>query len=622
MSVGPVRVEAASLLAMGDRALHVDGDLTAARAWFGRAYEQAEEANEWQVMAAAALGLGGLWVHEHRSVADAASVEARQRTALSLLDPRSPLALRLRARLAAESDYRAARSDTILPIVEDARRSGDPVTLAEVLSLAHHCLLGPEHADLRLGLAEELMREGSRTHRPSDAVMGLLWRTVDLFLLGDPHAERSFAELAASAQAARNSAVDFARSAMRVMLSIRSGDLGEAERLAEQCAERGREAGDADHVGWYGAQMVAIRWYQGRIGEFVDVLSGIANSPTLSAIDNGFLAALAVAAASAGDHRMARGAVARLRDGDLGALSQSSSWLVAMNAVVEAAALLGDVDTAAQAYALLLPHARLPIMASLAAVCVGSTHHALGVASLTTGEFDQAIDHFRTALEQNTALGHWPAAAMSRFRLGQALTQCGEVRAGEAELVAAAREAAMLGMVLPAARRTAAVCTRTGRHWRIDLGSRSAVVDDSVGMGYLATLIANPAVEIPAIDLAEPRAGRSGSAAQAVLDEPALRQYRQRLRDLREEIDEADAMHDGERAARLRSDADWLADELQAATGLGGRTRQFADNPERARIAVGKAIRRALDRVGAADPVIGEQLRAAITTGMRCSYQP
>jgi hypothetical protein len=37
---------------------------------------------------------------------------------------------------------------------------------------------------------------------------------------------------------------------------------------------------------------------------------------------------------------------------------------------------------------------------------------------------------------------------------------------------------------------------------------------------------------------------------------------------------------------------------------------------------VGKAIRRALARITEADPVIGEHLRQAVHTGVRCSYWP
>ena len=336
-------------------------------------------------------------------------------------------------------------------MLEQARQTADPVALAEALSLAHHCLLGPDHAEMRLGLAEELMREGSRTGRPSDVSMGLLWRTVDLFMLGDPHAERYFTELCGSGRAHRHAAVGFVMSAMRVMLDIRSGRLAEAERLAVECAERGRAAGDADADGWYGAQLVAIRFYQGRIGELVATLTEFANSPAQSAIDNAFLAALAVAAARAGDRRRAHGALARICGEDLGRLPRSSSsWLVAITGVIEAAALLGNIPTAARAYDLLLPYARLPIVGSLGIVCFGSAHHPLGVASLTVGEPSQAVAHLRMAVRHNTALGHWPAATLSRHRLGQALAASGDLGSATAELTAAAREAELLVMALPA----------------------------------------------------------------------------------------------------------------------------------------------------------------------------
>jgi hypothetical protein len=37
---------------------------------------------------------------------------------------------------------------------------------------------------------------------------------------------------------------------------------------------------------------------------------------------------------------------------------------------------------------------------------------------------------------------------------------------------------------------------------------------------------------------------------------------------------------------------------------------------------VGKAIRRALSRIAGVDPVIGEELRASVQTGLRCCYRP
>ncbi len=142
-------------------------------------------------------------------------------------------------------------------------------------------------------------------------------------------------------------------------------------------------------------------------------------------------------------------------------------------------------------------------------------------------------------------------------------------------------------------------------------------------------LLANPGCEIPASELAA-GAGLSGTAkapgaalsAQPVLDEVAKREYKQRLSELDMRIDELEATKELERADAVRAERDWLIAELAAATGLGGRQRQFAGNEERARIAVGKAIRRALARITEADQVMGDELRACVQTGLRCCYRP
>ncbi|WP_308168144.1 hypothetical protein [Nonomuraea sp. NEAU-A123] len=611
-------------LLSGEHALYVEGSLRAARRWFDVAYQEAEQQGDMDGMARAALGLGGLWVHEHRTAAEAAVVRTRQRQALALVGPQSSLALRLRVRLAGEDDYRSGGQDRILAMVEEARRAGDPVALAEALSLAHHCVLGPEHGALRLALAQELIEEAQRTGRRGDLLMGLLWRTVDLVLAADPHAERALAELRGLLSKEDHLAVGFVVDAMEVMFSIRGGRLSEAEAMAGTCADRGAAAGDIDSAGWYAGQIAAIRWYQGRAAELVPMVTDLVNSPDLSEVDRSLLAVLAVSAATAGERRLAAGALARLRGQDLTVLPRSSTWLISMYGGIEAAYLLGDAGTAAEIYAVLRPFERLPVIVSLGVTCLGSVHHPLGVAMLTCGETDKAIAHLRAAVHENLALGHWPAVVLSRLRLGQALRGTEESR----RILALARqEAASMGMALPAdcpvPPAAEVVCVRRGRKWRIELDGRSVLVEHIVGMAHLATLLANPGREIPAVDLAAGAAASDAAeSAQPVLDEQARQTYKRRLSGLQAEIDEMEAMHDLQRAATLRAERDWLIDELAAATGLAGRARQFAGSEERARIAVGKAIRRALVRIGEADPVIGERLRGAVQTGVRCSYHP
>lgn len=55
---------------------------------------------------------------------------------------------------------------------------------------------------------------------------------------------------------------------------------------------------------------------------------------------------------------------------------------------------------------------------------------------------------------------------------------------------------------------------------------------------------------------------------------------------------------------------------------LGGRARAFAAPPERARTAVRKAIKRAVDTITDHDPALGAELRTAVETGAHCRYTP
>jgi hypothetical protein len=628
-----------SLLAAGSHALTVTGDLHDSRRWFDAAFLVADQVGDVDGLAQAAVGFGGVWVHEHREAAGAGVLQARLRRALALVDPASAAGLRVRARLAGEADYRRGECAAIRTVLDEARVFGDAVVLAEVLSIAHHCLLGPGHGPVRRLLAGELVEQSALTRRPVDRLLGLLWQCVDMFLDGDRHAQRRLNELRDALKEADHLAIGYVLDAMEVMLAIRAGRFDEAETMAQLCAKRGNSAGDADADAWHAAQLVAIRWYQGRVGELAPMLGELANAPCLSAVDNSLFAALAVAAAGAGDRRTATAALATLCSGGLAALPRSSTWLVTMNGVVEAAHLLDDIDTSAQAYALLAEYEDLPMMASLGVACFGSVRHALGVAALTMGDLGTAADHLRRAVQHNLALAHWPAVVASRRRYAEVLHRRaapGDDRRARAQLALADADAAagQPGQPVHAAaqipdrrEKRTATCVRSGQRWRIGWAGRDVVIEESVGVLYLATLLGNPGTEIRSVDLAgglDPvnSAQSAATSAQPVLDRTAIQQYRERLTELSHEMDEYQARGDGERAARARAEHDWIVNELSTATGIGGLARNFPDNAERARTAVGKAIRRAIARVVAADSRIGDHLRQHVRTGVLCSYRP
>ncbi|MEU3463649.1 helix-turn-helix transcriptional regulator [Streptomyces sp. NPDC006733] len=442
-----------TLLAEGTDALVVHGDPPAGRQHFERAHQLAERAGDPVALGIAALGLSGLWPQQQRTAAGAALVCTRLRHALSLVDPQSSLGLRLRIRLAAEGDDPAGTHTAVLAALDEARSVPDPVARVEALGLAHHCLLGPDHGELRRALAVELVEESVRTGRRGDVLTGVLWRTVAAFLEADPRAQRLLMELRELLAAGNHRAVAFVADAMDVMLTIRSGRFDEAEALARACAQRGAAIGDVNSVGWLGTHLVAIRWFQGRLPELLPGLRVMVHSPVLSARDHSGFAALAVAAAQAGSRREAAGALATLCGRGLANLPRSTTWLGTMGGVVEAAHLLRDRDTSARAYELLEPFAHLPAMSGPAVVCFGSVHHSLGVAALTTGDADRSVEHLRAAITGHLAMAHWPAVMTSRVRYAQALTLRGrpdDAAAARLELATAAEEAAAMGIAPPA----------------------------------------------------------------------------------------------------------------------------------------------------------------------------
>src|SRR5205085_1404269 len=107
-----------------------------------------------------------------------------------------------------------------------------------------------------------------------------------------------------------------------------------------------------------------------------------------------------------------------------------------------------------------------------------------------------------------------------------------------------------------------------------------------------------------------------------VLDAEAKAAYRARVRELREDIEEAESFNDPERAARAHDELAFLARELAGAVGLGGRDRKVGSDAERARVNVTRAIRTALKRIADHDPALGRSLGGAIRTGTFCAYEP
>ena len=609
------------------------GRLAEARPLFHCAAHVAEAEGDVVACAQAALGLGGVWVREHRLLAEAERVAALQRRALDGLPPEATvLRTRLTIRLAAEEAYRSGPLLPVLEGVDAARRTGDARALAEALSLCHHVLLAPAHTWRRLAIANELVAAAATAGDGMFTLIGLCWRAADLFLLGEPGAEAALAELRLRADALQCRSILFMVRAMEVMLAIRAGQFAQAEEAASACFALGNEVGDVDALAYYGAHLVAIRTFQGREAELADLAASIATSPTLIERECAFGFAAALFALRAGQPQQAQALLERLKRDGIDTIPPSSSWLLAMLAVVELAATLEDSSIAQAAYDTLLPYAELPIMASLAVVCFGSVHRALGVAAQTCGKLDLAVTHLQAAVAavhaSATVLPHsrrgpnWGSPMYNGVRL--ATHSAGVLSSREpwlrpipghdwprrplAGCLCEGREDRCCRRKPPRQRR---LCAAWGLACRP--GRSCGTTPDLVGMRYLARLVAAPNQAIAALALVvDQESVPAVPGHQEVLDASAMTALRRRICELRQEpVLSADEQEELETLTR----------ELALASGLGGRSRAFADVPERARTAVRKALKRAIEQITAANPIIGQHLAQGIETGTSCRYR-
>lgn len=142
------------------------------------------------------------------------------------------------------------------------------------------------------------------------------------------------------------------------------------------------------------------------------------------------------------------------------------------------------------------------------------------------------------------------------------------------------------------------------------------------GMQYLAYLVERPGVDVHVLELVGSSDHADRGDAGELLDAPALRAYRARLQALREAVVEAEARGETERAERAHSELEAIANELARSTGLGGQSRRGESAVDRARSAVQRRIKDALDRIAEQDKGLGSWLRRAIRTGNSCSYRP
>jgi AAA ATPase domain len=624
------------LLRLGDAQWRA-GDVAAARATFEDATAVARRLGDNELFARTALGyvnaLGGFLFYARFEVgATGAGLLAEALAALP--DDDSLLRASLLSHLAVEMNTANEPVETRAKVageaVEVARRLDDLRAIVTALHARHWSLTAPELVFERLEQTEEMLEASLQIGDRELRFLAHNARFHCFLELGDgPALDREIEAMAAIAELIRQPSYVWHTQCLRVVRAVLDGRYADAEALAMTAFELGRlrQSLYSTYVFRY-AQLIAIRWAQGRLGELRASLRTHGDDfPWIPRWRD------ALAAAELADRVTGRREVERYASDDFAGIPRDGLWLLHLCSLAECCVLIGDSRRGSELYRLLVPFAERNAV-SYTLQPFGPVALRLGMLATMFGEWDAAERHFRTAHERCDLLGARGVVPRVLYEEARMLAARGDARRATAQFQEAAARAAELDLTglldrmgTRAAAPASTVFRREGEVWEIGYGGDTFSLRDVKGLRYLALLLASPGGEIHAVELAQavegvPEPATLGASVGPALDAQAKHAYRRRLEELGEELDEARRWADPERAVRAQAEIDVLTDELAGALALGGRDRAVSSPAERARVSVTKAIRSAIRTIDRHSPALGSHLSESVRTGQFCSYAP
>jgi len=606
-----------------------------------------------------------------------------EETLVVLGEADSSLRSRLLARLAVglyfsgDRERREAYSREAIAIAE---RLGDRSALVNALVAQHFTIWGPDSLAERLHVASRVVRLCEELGEHETELEARTWRIADL--LEAAHIEAAAAEhqnLVRLADHHRFPLYLWHARMQQSMYATIEGRFADAESLAQQAAAIGSRAELTNTHVFYVSQLLALRILQERSGEIEAQVREVAERiPSMPIWRIGHIVTL-IQLGRRGD---ALAGLRHLSDNGFTAVPRDGMWISCLTLLAQACVSLDERAPAATLYELLLPYGDRICVSGSGISSTGAVALALGRLALLRNQPTAAAKHLQQAL---ALLERWrarPYVAQTQYALALAWTESDPVRASSlaAQAAACAAElemkelaqqtarlqgtvaaaAATAGLPVPGDRRSSSetmrsttgrapspatptsahVFRREGEFWSLVFQGTVLRMKDSKGLRYVAHLLAHPGVDIHSIDLSTVYTPGHATAAVRdagpdelsvsadlgdcgeILDAQAIAAYKRRLRDLQDDLKEAEAHNDLGRSQNLKEEILFLTRQLAAATGLGGRQRRAGGHAEKARINVTKAISSAIKKIRTEHPALGRFLSTSIKTGTFCSYTP
>jgi hypothetical protein len=581
------------------------GDLDGGRTVFRHAAERARRAGRPDLLARAALGLGGGPAGFEVGLLDGEQISLLEEARAALQDGHGALVALITARLSIASTLllpEARRLELAAEAVSQARSADDDAALAAALAALCDAVAGPDHCAARRAHATEIIDLAERLRDP---VLGLLGRRLRLVALLEAGAiaewEADLLAYRAAAEALRHPLYAWYVPLWRGMRALGAGRFDECRAALAEAAAIGERAASGNATMLVQTQLWCLCAEERDTAGLLDMLDQL-ETVSIPAPWLQVTRALVLAQVGrTGDARAQLEAVVPL----LPTMARDSEWLPSMAQVAETIALTGPHPVARWAYDALSPYAGLVVVEGICAAVRGPVHRPLALLADALGEHEAAAAHRAAAVAGARALG---AAAL-----------------------AARIEAEAAPVPTP---RADQAFRRDGEVWTLAYRGREVRMRDSKGLRDLHALLASPGTAVAALDLAAAAGGQRPGVSDGadglhapsdtgeVIDAQARAAYRQRLRELEQAAAEADAAADIERSARVAAERDALVEALTGAYGLGGRVRRSGSAAERARTAVTARIKDAIRRIGDAHPDLGRHLARSVRTGTFCVYEP
>ena len=605
--------QAAAALSLGTAQLAA-GDPDGGRAAFRRAAERARRAGRPDLLARAALGLGGGPAGFEVQLLDGEQISLLEEARDALdgehgTDGHGALTALVTARLSIASSLvipEGQRLELAVAAVRRARSAGDDAALAACLAALCDAIAGPGHCAERRGHATKIIEIAGRRRDP---VLGLLGRRLRLVALLEAGAiaewEADALAYQTAAEALRHPLYAWYVPLWRGMRALAAGRFGACRDALGEAAAVGARAGSRNAGLLVATQQWCLHAEQDDVAGLLDMLPQLDEAPMAGSMLQVTRALVLAQAGRTRDARVQLEAVAPL----LPTLARDSEWLPVVAQVAEILALTGPGEPhpiARWAYDVLAPYAGLFVVEGICAAVRGPVHRHLALLAGLLGDREAAAVHRAEAVAQARALGATARVSRSEREGGATGPSPAAAGAGPDQ-----------------------VFRRDGEVWTLRYGGREIRLRDSKGVRDLHALLTRPGTAVAALDLAgaaqgQLTRGRPPAAPEVgeVIDAQARSAYRQRLRELEEAAAEADAAADIERSARIAAERDALVEALTQAYGLGGRVRRVGSDAERARTAVTARIKDAIRRIGEAHPDLGRHLARSVRTGTFCVYDP